>query len=106
MLKEIDVTHTENNDKEIANIITKIRAGIDPDTRQLHITDRQATAQIQKLLNDRIIEATEEYIRPFLEYCQEQNGLPVCKNCGLVSVKETNRIMSELKAQTVGEKKK
>ena len=27
--------------------------------------------------------AIEEYIKPYLDYCQELNGLPFCKNCGL-----------------------
>ena len=30
--------------------------------------------------------AVREYIRPHLDYCNEQNGRPSCKNCGLAEL--------------------
>jgi hypothetical protein len=35
--------------------------------------------ECQKLL----LRQDKEYIKPYLERCQKQNGIPYCKNCGL-----------------------
>lgn len=38
-----------NDDNEIKSIITKLRAGHDPDTKQLHITEEDAFNAIQAI---------------------------------------------------------
>ena len=42
----------------------------------LRIRTHQA---IKQLIDDEI----NAYIKPYLDYCEEQNGVRVCKNCGL-----------------------
>ena len=37
-------------------------------------------------------EAIQDYIRPYVDCCIENNGIPVCKNCGL---SELNQSKSE-----------
>ena len=40
---------------------------------------QEAHQAIRQLINDEI----NTYIKPYLDYCEEVNGLPFCKNCGL-----------------------
>lgn len=43
-----------------------------------------------------ILGEIEEVIRVRLNYCQEQNGLPYCKNCGL-DIEDLEKLKSKLK---------
>lgn len=46
---------------------------------------------IPQLEVDRLIrEAIDDYIKPHLTYCREQNGMPYCKNCGLSEQKSVD----------------
>lgn len=51
--------------------------------RKGHYEFKQATQAIEQLIKERCKKAVADYIAPHLAYCQEQNGLPACKNCGL-----------------------
>lgn len=51
-----------------------------------------ATSKIMELFDETI----EEIIRPHLEYCEKQNGLPYCKNCGLSELEEEMGVKNEL----------
>lgn len=41
----------------------------------------EAEKQIKKLQD----QAIKKYIEPYIKTCEEFNGMPVCKNCGLGS---------------------
>ena len=51
-------------------------------TRILH-EDVWPIDKLESLIKERERLAIETYIKPYLEACQEANGLPYCKNCGL-----------------------
>lgn len=92
-------THTENNDKEIEKILWTYFSGHfnfynNSASKSYYNRAEEATAQIQSLLNDRIIEATNDYILVTLGWMEA--------NKENLSVDE---IIATLKAQTVREDK-
>lgn len=48
----------------------------------------EVTDGILALLHREKLKAVTAYIQPHLDYCQEQNGMPYCKNCGLAPLKQ------------------
>lgn len=60
---------------------------IDPKTKPM---DRQPIvkgyARLMQLREETMkLEAVEAFIRPYLDHCEEFNGVSHCKNCGLTS---------------------
>lgn len=51
------------------------------------LPEEQVTALLE-LFEEFAKEAIDDYIKPHLTYCQEQNGMPYCKNCGLSEQEE------------------
>jgi hypothetical protein len=43
---------------------------------------------IRPIINTSQIDAVRAYIKPHIEYCKEQNGIPECKNCGLKDIEQ------------------
>lgn len=38
---------------------------------------------MKQFISQALDEQREEIVKPHLDYCKKQNGLPYCKNCGL-----------------------
>ena len=88
--------NSEPVDKELDEILEKLHEkclmfGLYNDHKVHAITSHtdhdgctdEAKQTIKTLIADSNRLAIEEYIKPYLDYCQELNGLPFCKNCGL-----------------------
>lgn len=57
-----------NDSKELSRIYTLVRAGHDPDTKQLHLSEQEFKEAIQQYCDRRVREARKEFLK-------ETNGI-------------------------------
>ncbi len=56
----------KESESEVQRVVTLIRAGRDPDTGNLHITEVEAVAAITQLMNKRVLEAENRLLKKLL----------------------------------------
>lgn len=65
----------KNPTKELDNVITKLRAGLDPDTRQWHITEEEAKQDILDFVLNEIIGKYESFTGNGGKFIEVRNEL-------------------------------
>lgn len=52
------------------------------------MTLEEFKAAIQTLIAAAEVRAIQKHIEPYLAFCQDYNGMPYCKNCGLARLEQ------------------
>lgn len=94
------------NKRKLKSIIAKLRAGHDPDTKQLHITDTEALEQIEALyqtvnVDDELLKLDQDIRRVFMQFAAELNHGFNEASSGETAVDLAVRDMRELLADGV-----
>ncbi len=75
---------TDDLDKELRAILVEAMGDFPTE----HLLDYHKN-RLKALLLEHGRKEIDRYIQPYLDYCQEANGMPHCKNCGLESQNTT-----------------